>query len=208
MALHSTVGYIEVTGCDLATLVRAAYSPSKQQGLGVLDARGRSDLTNEDVEAILARGRGDPLCACNIDYLNGRSVKMLVFKDGDRLFIRNSWYDHSDDDLAALLEQIGLSPDRIGIARKEEADHRAACIETAVAYLQDHGGRILQNRGLKTQPSPDDVLPDDVERGLWLGRYCGLIAEEYNSDTGLTLWELSKPGTLRTLLHDKGSEGQ
>lgn len=205
MALHSTIGYIEVTGCNLATLVRAAYSPSRQQGLGVLDARGRGDLTDEDVEDILARGRGDPLCACSIDYLNGRSVKMTVFRDGGRLFIRNSWYDHSDDDLAALLQQIGVSPDKIGIARKEEADHHAACIEAAIAYLQDRGGQILQNRGMRTLPGPDDVLPADVEQGLWLGRYGGIIAEEYDSDTGLTLWKLSRPGRA---LHDKGSEGQ
>ncbi len=192
MPLITTVGYIEVTGCDLAALVRAAYSPSRQQGLGVFDQSGRADLTDESVEQVLERGRNDPMCAVGIDYLNGRSVKMHVYKDGERLFIPNTWYDHSDAELAAFLEQIGIAPEKIELARKEEADDRAACTKAAVDYLRERGGQILQNRGLRTIPKPEDALPKDVERGLWSAHVDGLVTEDYQNDTGLTLWKLTQ----------------
>lgn len=194
MPLITTIGYIEVTGCDLATLVRAAYSPSRQQGLGVFDSSGRADLTDEAVEEVLDRGRNDPMCAVGIDYLNGRSVKMHVYKDGERLFIQNTWYDHSDAELAAFLAQIGIAPEKIDLARKEQADDRAAFMQAAVNYLRERGGQILQNRGLRTIPEPEDTLPKDVDRGLWPACADGLVTEEYQSDTGLTLWKLTTQG--------------
>lgn len=185
-----TAGMIDVTGVDLAALVRAAYAPSRQQGLGLFDMNGkRTGLPDEVVEEILERGRDDRLNAFSIDYLNGRSVKFHVRRAGDRLFIRNRWYDHSDGELMSLLEQVGLSGDLVQKARDEEDARRARVKAEAISYLKERGGEVRQNRGLKTMPTEDEKLPDDVEEGLWVALGDGSVSETY-CDDGSSLWKL------------------
>lgn len=185
MALRSA-GMIEVTGCDLATLVRAAYAPSRQQGLGAFDSNGRGGISEKDVLDIIERGKEDPMCAVSMDYWNGRSIKMRVMKDGERLFIRNQWYDHGDGALGDLLEQIGLSRDRIAEARKAEADYRDSSKAAAIAFLREKGGVYRQDRGYRANPNPEDVIPLKIEDGLWSAVVDNLVTEE--SVDGITVW--------------------
>jgi hypothetical protein len=188
-----TVGMIEVTGVDLAALVRAAYAPSRQQGLGHLDTNGRSSgLSDEVVSEILERGRADRMNAFSIDYLNGRSVKFHVRKSGDRLFILNSWYDHSDAELVSLLEQVGLAGDLITKAREEEAAHKSRVKDAAIAYLKERGGQFRENRGMRSMPTEAETLPEDIAEGIYLAKYDGLVTETHGND-GCSLWKLAEP---------------
>lgn len=189
MALRSA-GMIEVTGCDLAALVRAAYMPSRQQGLGIFDGNGRGDISEKDVGDIIERGKDDPMKAVSMDYWNGRSIKMIVLKDGDRLFIRNGWYDHSDDELGMLLEQIGLNRERISVARKEELDYRESSKTAALAFLREQGGSYRQNRGLTRMQKPEEVLPPEIDAGLFSALSDGLVTEEYMD--GANLWRIKE----------------
>ena len=46
--------------------------------------------------------------AVEMDYVNGRACKMMVLKKDDRLFILDSWYDHTEDELCELISSIGI----------------------------------------------------------------------------------------------------
>ena len=46
--------------------------------------------------------------AINMDYVKGRACKMTVWRENDKLYICNDWYDHSDDDLKELLTRLGM----------------------------------------------------------------------------------------------------
>lgn len=96
--------FYEVTGASLEDLARAAYALSEPCGLGHLHY-SPGDLCDSDVQDLLNRGsRRIPLY---MDYVNGRCCKFCVWRDQDRLFIRSRWQDHYNDDLQALLKQIG-----------------------------------------------------------------------------------------------------
>lgn len=189
MALR-TESMIEVTGCDLAALVRAAYSPSRQQGLGLFDSSGRTGISDEDVTEIISRGTKDPMCAVSMDYWNGRSIKMTVYKDGDRLFIQNRWYDHSDRELGALLESIGISADAIGQSRERQEAYREASKSAAIAFLKEQGGQYRQNRGLRSHPKPEEILPRNIEDGLFSALSDKLVTEKW-CDDGASLWSIA-----------------
>lgn len=51
----------------------------------------------------------DKKIALTMDYVHGRCCKMVVWKEGKQLWIRNTWYDHSDYDLEQLLERCGFT---------------------------------------------------------------------------------------------------
>lgn len=95
--------YIEITGCDLVLLVKAAYDLSVPHGLGFLHARPGS-LTDEQASMLINDDKTSPV---SMDYVLGRAVKMTVIRMDDKLFIAPRWFDHSDADLQALLTRIG-----------------------------------------------------------------------------------------------------
>ncbi len=149
-------GMIEVTGVPLEALVRAAYNPSQPRGLGALHFKP-GDLADEEVAEIINRGRG----GIRMDYVNGRACKFDVRREGERLFIKNRWYDHSDFELRGLLASVGLSPDLLDKAREEESRYNEACIQEAIAFLEGHGGTYLEKR--------DEELPERILHGLIYG---------------------------------------
>lgn len=182
-----TVGMIDVTDAPLDVLVRAAYAPSRQQGLGYLDTAGQSDtLTDEEVSAILERNKNSPIVALSMDYCRGRSVKFTVMKIGERLYIGNSWHDHSDDELRSLLQCVGLDPALLEQARAQRAEYDEFSLAAALAFLKDAGGSVEQNRWDDKAGTP---IPDDVDAGFWVGRSRGLIKEDYQRN-GITKWSL------------------
>lgn len=91
--------FIDVTGADLVELVKAAYRHSVPQGMGFLHAKP-GELSDEDANSIIEDGNGH---AIHMDYVHGRCCKFNVFAEGDRVFIRNQWYDHTQLDLERLL---------------------------------------------------------------------------------------------------------
>lgn len=97
---------IEVTGIDLEAFAKAVYKLSKSQGLGFLHYQGGA-LPDEEAKALVsAKYGGDSILS--MDYVHGRACKMNVFNIGDKQFIRDSWYDHTDGQFAELLTEFDL----------------------------------------------------------------------------------------------------
>lgn len=158
-------GMIEVTGVPLEALVRAAYNPSRPQGLGHFHFQP-GDLSDADVAAIVKRGEGDRMLAISMDYVNGRSCKFTVSRgEGGRLYIKNQWHDHGDGQLRALLTAVGLSPDLLAKARDEERQARDEALTAAKAFLQERGGTFEETRDNR------DSIPPKVLDGLLEGAY-------------------------------------
>lgn len=108
--------YIDVTGVDLEKFVKECYALSHPQGYGVLHFE-EGELPEDILKRILwgvEDKKDDPgPCVClDMDYVKGRSIKMHIYKHGEKLYIPNTWYDHSRNDLQILLERVGMT-DRI-----------------------------------------------------------------------------------------------
>lgn len=97
--------YIDITGCDLIALVKKAYALSSPQGLGFLHYR-EGELSDDEAKSVIEQ-TANARYAASLDYVLGRSVKLRVLKDGDRMMIYKSWYDHSEYQLRELLASIG-----------------------------------------------------------------------------------------------------
>ena len=106
---------IKITGVDLVAFVQTVYSLSKPQGYGHFHFRPGTLSEQEAREEINENNpRG---IVVNIDYLLGRACKMVVYKDLDTkdLYIKNSWFDHSNHDLKVLLNSVGIEFDYLEI---------------------------------------------------------------------------------------------
>lgn len=152
---------IDVTDAPLEALVRAAYNPSRPQGLGHFDYQP-GDLTDAEVAAIVERGKGDRMCAISMDYVKGRSCKFNVKNINGRRYIWNDWYDHNDRQLAALLRSVGIDGEAaIAAARKEYADAQQAATDAALKLFGERGGTIAI-----AGYDDEDKLSEDVSWGL------------------------------------------
>ena len=96
---------IDITEVNLKKFIKEVYNLSKPQGMGFMHYE-EGELHDDIVSTIL--GQGDEDIAISMDYVNGRSCKMNVFKKDGKLFIRDDWYDHSTEDLRDLLERVGI----------------------------------------------------------------------------------------------------
>ena len=170
------IGYIEVTGVPLEKIVHAAYNQSRPQGLGLLHFQP-GGLTDEEVAAIIGMNRGR-MFAVQMDYVKGRSIKMDVRKEDDRLFIKNRWYDHSDGELRELLRALDLSPDLIEASRAEQETDELARVDAALAFLRQHDGQYFMGRNI----SPD-ALGAMVYDGLYHALTRGKVKQEF-TDAG------------------------
>lgn len=182
-------GKIEVTGVPLEALVRAAYNPSQPRGLGLLSFQP-GDLSDEEVAKIVDRGTGDRILAVSMDYVKGRSCKFQVRRIGERLFINNRWYDHSDGQLRELLTSVGLSPYLVDKAREEEARYIESAIALAVGFLKERGGSYVdRNRGDEELPSKifDGLIHGSVPPGQTIKRNWDGIECHYSLDMAATV---------------------
>lgn len=184
-------GYIDVTDVDRSAMVRAAYAASRQQGLGLLDLSGaQGGLSDERVAAIIARSADDPMMAISMDYEQGRSVKFKVRRFGERLGIWHKWYDHSDDQLRALLDQVGVGSAALDAAKAAYDAENDRVRRIALDYLAERGGVVLQDRGIRTVTVVVDDVPKDVDAGLAvLAYHDDVMTQEYRDD-GVTEWRL------------------
>jgi hypothetical protein len=102
-------GMIDVTSAEPIEIVKAAYEFSVPQGLGFIHAEP-GGLTDDEAQEILDRNPPNGRIVASMDYVKGRACKMTIFREGDRIFIRDNWFDHSDRDLIALLSRINVTP--------------------------------------------------------------------------------------------------
>ncbi len=108
---------IDVTDVDMVKFVQKVYELSRPQGLGMMHFQP-GGLSDEEAKSLIqSNGTVD------MDYVKGRACKMYVSpKDGRLVIMRDNWYDHTDEQLAELLEHIGLSktdgtkPDEHGVS--------------------------------------------------------------------------------------------
>ena len=97
---------IEVTHIDLALLAQKAYALSSPKGTGYLH------YTPEPITYEQARGLVDNdhrMFPLNMDYVNGRAVKLTVHRDDDnRLWLSDTWYYHTMNQYRELLAHVGI----------------------------------------------------------------------------------------------------
>jgi hypothetical protein len=91
---------IDITNVDLIKFVKRVYELSLPQGLGFLHYK-TGGLTDEEAKSFIIPSPNS--IAINMDYVKGRACKMVVWREGTTLYIRNSWYDHMDEQLRELL---------------------------------------------------------------------------------------------------------
>lgn len=101
-------GMIEVTAAKPIDLVKAAYALSAPQGLGFLHAK-EGELSDADAQGILDRARPGGRIIASMDYVHGRACKFTLFREGEKHFIRENWFDHSPAHVDALLERVGIT---------------------------------------------------------------------------------------------------
>jgi len=97
---------IEITGADLKDVAKHVYDLSSPQGMGFLHYQ-EGGLADEDAEKLI--DHDDDRCPLSMDYVHGRACKFTVFQEDGKLFIRKSWFDHSESDLSELLKRIGVA---------------------------------------------------------------------------------------------------
>ena len=88
-----------ISNMDKAAVLAALYNASKQQGFGMLNAKGRTDMTISEAANLLKKNT-------YFDYLNGRVMKVDLSKNEFDPFL----YDRDNGDEAALsaLRYYGL----------------------------------------------------------------------------------------------------
>jgi len=110
---------IDITGVNLIELAKKVYELSLPQGLGFLHFQ-EGGLSNMEAENIVELYKDDFNLALGMDYINGRACKFNVWKKDGKLYINNSWYDHTDNQLQQLLAHFNI---KIKITR----EHNIAC---------------------------------------------------------------------------------
>lgn len=98
---------IELKDVDLRKFVQKVYAMSQPQGMGFLAAKS-GGLSDQDADAILARDKTGRIAA-GMDYVHGRACKMTIYRENDKYYIRDTWYDHSLSQLNSLLSEFGLT---------------------------------------------------------------------------------------------------
>jgi hypothetical protein len=134
---------IDITGVDLVRFAQAVYRLSMPRGMGFLHAIG-GPLPEEEAKSLIQpAGR----IALSMDYVRGRACKMTVLRDGERLEIRDSWYDHTDVDLRTLLAEFGKT------ATPAEHGISCECGDCASKRRRTLGRRhIIPTKGLRHDP--------------------------------------------------------
>ena len=92
---------IDVTGVDLVKLAQKVYELSVPQGLGILHFTPKP-LSEEEAKSCIYDG------ILNMDYVHGRACKFYVRKNNEKLEVKDSWYDHTDEQFKDLLSRHNI----------------------------------------------------------------------------------------------------
>ena len=96
---------IDITDVNMVEFVKKVYELSRSQGMGMMHFV-EGPMSDEDAQSLINDDR-----TVSMDYVSGRACKMYTRIQDGRIVINDSWYDHSDSQLAELLEHIGLGED-------------------------------------------------------------------------------------------------
>lgn len=156
-------GQFKTTAIDPRVIVKAAFSASRPQGLGMLHHRP-DDLTEAELDTVMAIYRRDG--TIRIDYLRGRSMKFDLFYDAETadFYFDLDWYDHGRHAAEQLMRNVDL-PDvdraieeaRAGkkaIKEEREARHIAAA-KTALGLVADGNAKAPE---FFWKRQPDDPI--------------------------------------------------
>lgn len=110
---------IDVTGVDLVKLAQEAFRLSRPQGLGMLHYQPDHTLSGDDARQMI--DKDDDRCVLSMDYVMGRACKLTVFNEDGKLYLHDSWYDHTDQQLQELLSVVNINPPA------PDAEHGCAC---------------------------------------------------------------------------------
>jgi hypothetical protein len=113
---------IDITGVDLVKFAQKVYELSFPQGMGFLHFTP-TPLAEEEAKEIVERAAkygGYGGVKLDMDYVAGRACKMIVWEKDGRLVMTDSWYDHTDDQLKALLAAFDIE-------LNAASEHRCAC---------------------------------------------------------------------------------
>ena len=97
---------IDVTGIDLVEFAKVVYNLSRPIGMGCLHFTPEP-LSTEEAEEIVSNHHS-PGVVLSMDYVKGRGCKMVVWENDGKLGIRDSWYDHTDEQFRTLLNQFNI----------------------------------------------------------------------------------------------------
>ena len=109
---------IDITGVDLVKFVKAVYDFSVPQGLGFLHATDEP-LTDDEAKQYIIDQEGRS--AVSMDYVKGRACKMHVYREGNKLLLPDTWYDHTDRIYDELLSKFGFT------RKQAEQEHGCSC---------------------------------------------------------------------------------
>jgi hypothetical protein len=109
---------IDITGIDLVKFVQKVYELSVPQGLGFFHYTP-VPLNKTEAEDILECSKNMGV-VLDMDYINGRACKMVVWEKDGKLQINDSWYDHTDKQFCELLKSFGIE-------MKNKPVHGCAC---------------------------------------------------------------------------------
>ena len=113
---------IDITGVNLVELTKKAYELSMPAGLGFIHYKPEP-LSDPEANKIVDGFKNNKNVALNLDYVNGRACKLVIFREGRKLTIRESWYDHTDYQLEELLKSV--FPEAVD--ELKEIQHGVAC---------------------------------------------------------------------------------
>lgn len=107
--------FVDFTGCSRLDLVKWAYELSAPKGLGFL-AHESGPLPEVDALEIIGRYPDDHSVVLSMDYVKGRAVKFNLMRrdiysaeflpDGVEWYAMANWFDHSDEAMEALYEEV------------------------------------------------------------------------------------------------------
>ncbi|MBU7046027.1 MAG: hypothetical protein HXS54_06275 [Theionarchaea archaeon] len=118
-------------------LVKEAINLSSPQGLGFLHFLP-GEPSQELVDEVLSWFRENDYVALDMDYVQGRAVKLTVFRDEKGLYITAPWYDHSDTELQLLCQSLQLS------MPSSELKHGGGCNCDTCRDKRGEGSRVGQ----------------------------------------------------------------
>lgn len=99
----NTENMIDITNLNLRKLVQGVYGLSDPVGRGYIHYTN-GPLSDDQADAII-EGSGTGNFIICMDYVGGRCCKFNVWKDeNNRLWIRNEWDVHTDEQLKLLLD--------------------------------------------------------------------------------------------------------
>ena len=95
---------VSIKNLPKASVLRALFNATHQQGMGFLNTRGASDMTPTAAQQLLDNGQ------TYFDYLFGRVMKVDLSNDAfeERLFDRDNYLGAAQDAITKLRNELNI----------------------------------------------------------------------------------------------------